>query len=64
MTAPRIHRISRRLGGQAVTEALVAALAIAAALCLPWLDGESPAGLLLGALVGAARAFQHWSFLV
>ena len=64
MTAPRVRRISRRLAGQAVTEALVAALAIAAALCLPWLDGESPAGLLLGALVGASRAFQHWIFLV
>jgi hypothetical protein len=37
---------------------------VAAALCLPWVAGESPAGLLLGALVGAAHAFQHWLFLL
>jgi len=53
-----------RHAGQAATETLVAALAIAAALCVPWLDGESPASLLLGVLIGASRAFQHWIFLV
>ena len=40
--------------GQAMTEMLVAAVALAAALLLPWLEGESPANLLLGADVLAA----------
>jgi hypothetical protein len=50
--------------GQAMTETLLATLAIAAALLAPWLDGESPAGLLFGALVGVSRAFQGWLFLL
>jgi hypothetical protein len=53
-----------RCGGQAATEALVVAVAIAAALCLPWIEGESPAALLFGALVGAARGFHQWLFLL
>ena len=50
--------------GQAMTETLLATLAIAAALLSPWLDGESPAGLLLGSLAGVSRAFQQWLFLL
>ncbi len=50
--------------GQAMTETLVAALALAAALLAPWLGGESPAALLLGALVGVSRSFQAWLFLL
>ena len=50
--------------GQAMTETLLATLAIAAALLLPWFGGESPAALLLGALVGVSRSFQTWLFLL
>jgi hypothetical protein len=64
VTSRPIRSMPSRHAGQAATETLVAALAIAAALCVPWLDGESPASLLLGVLIGASRAFQHWIFLV
>jgi len=47
-----------------MTETLVATLAIAAALLAPWLGGESPAALLLGAVVGVASSFQGWLFLL
>jgi len=50
--------------GQAMTETLLASLAIAAALLLPWLEGESPVALLLGALRGISVAFQTWLFLL
>lgn len=50
--------------GQAMTEMLVAAVALAAALLLPWLEGESPANLLLGAVVGVSRSFQSWLHLL
>jgi hypothetical protein len=50
--------------GQAMTETLVATLAISAALLLPWLGGESPAALLLGALAGLSGSFQGWLFLL
>jgi hypothetical protein len=50
--------------GQAMTETLVATLAIAAALLVPWLGGESPAALLLGAVVGVSSSFQGWLFLL
>lgn len=50
--------------GQAMTEMLVVSVALAAALLLPWLDGESPASWLLGALVGVSRSFQRWLFLL
>jgi hypothetical protein len=50
--------------GQAMTETLVATLAIAAALLAPWLDGESPAALLLGAVVGVSSSFQGWLALL
>lgn len=50
--------------GQAMTETLLATLAIVAALLSPWLGGESPAALLLGALVGVSRSFQGWLFLL
>jgi len=50
--------------GQAMTETLVATLAIAAAVLSPWLGGESPAALLLGALVGVSSSFQAWLFLL
>lgn len=53
-----------RSAGQAATETLLATVAMVAALCLPWAAGESPAALLLGALVGAAHAFQRWLFLL
>ncbi len=50
--------------GQAMTETLVVALAIAAALLLPWLDGEAPASLVFGALAGLSGSFQAWLFLL
>ncbi len=50
--------------GQAMTETLVATLAIAAALLAPWLGGESPAALLLGAVAGVSSSFQAWLFLL
>jgi hypothetical protein len=50
--------------GQAMTEMLVVSGALVAALLLPWLDGESPASWLLGALVGMSRSFQRWLFLL
>ncbi len=53
-----------RHGGQAATEFVLVSLALAAALCLPWLAGESPASLLLGSVVGLSRAFQHWISLL
>jgi len=55
----RVHQ-----SGQAMTETLAVALAIAAALLLPWLDGEAPASLVLGALAGMSLSFQAWLFLL
>lgn len=54
----------RRQAGQATTEMVVVSVVLAAALLLPWLEGESPAALLLGAFVGIARAFEFWLYLL
>ncbi len=53
-----------RQSGQALTETLLASVAIAAALLLPWVDGEAPAALLLGAMAGISRSFQAWLYLL
>ncbi len=58
-----MNRCARQYG-QAMTETLLVSLAIAAALLVPWLEGESPAALLLGAVVGVSRSFQAWLFLL
>jgi hypothetical protein len=58
VSSPRDQR------GQAATEVLLVAIALAAALLLPWLEGESPASWLLGALLGVSRSFQRWLFLL
>jgi hypothetical protein len=47
-------------GGQASVEFVVIATSLIAALCLPWLDGLSPAEWLLGAVVEAAAALPAW----
>jgi hypothetical protein len=46
--------------GQAGVEFTVVAVALVAALCLPWADGLSPAEWLLGAVVEAAAALPAW----
>ena len=46
--------------GQASVEFVVIATSLVAALCLPWLDGLSPAEWLLGAVVEAAAALPAW----
>lgn len=62
----RDHRTPRaRLQrGQAATEMALVSVVLAAALLLPWLEGESPAALLLGAVLGIARAFEAWLYLL
>ena len=50
--------------GQAMTETLLASLALAAALLLPWLDGESPAACCSARVRGLSRSFQAWLFLL
>jgi hypothetical protein len=50
--------------GQAMTEFLVVALVLCAALLLPWFGGESPAALLFGAFAGISRNFVHFLALV
>lgn len=50
--------------GQVMTEALLVSLALAAALLLPWLEGQSPAALLLGTVLGLSRSFQAWLLLL
>jgi hypothetical protein len=67
MSSPRSAAqvpLAARQCGQAATEFVLVSLALAAALCLPWVAGESPASLLLGAVVGLSRAFQHWLSLI
>jgi hypothetical protein len=54
----------RRQRGQAATEVVVVSVSLAAALLLPWLEGESPAALLLGTLLALARAFETWLYLL
>jgi hypothetical protein len=51
---------SRRSTGQATVEALVVAVILAAALLVPWLDGDSPAALLADAFAGASQGFFYW----
>ena len=43
---------------------LLIAASLVAALCLPWLDGLSPAEWLLGAVVEAAVAVPAWLAVV
>ena len=58
-------RIDRGVqAGQASVEFTVIAVSLAAALCLPWLDGLSPAEWLLGAMVEAAAAIPAWLAVV
>lgn len=38
--------------------------ALLAALLLPWLDGRSPAAMLLGAVVEFINAFAFWMAFV
>lgn len=58
----RVTRCSgRRLQrGQAATEFVLVAVAVVAALCLPWAGGEAPVSRLLRALTGSLRAFEFW----
>lgn len=49
-----------RQAGQAATELLIVTLAIGSALLVPWFDGESAAGLLLSAVLGASQTFLSW----
>lgn len=49
----------RRCAGQAMVEALLGVALVAAALLLPWLGGESVAGLLWRALLGAIAGFAR-----
>ena len=53
-----------RQSGQAGVEFTVVASALVAALCLPWLDGLSPAEWLLGAVIEAAVAVPAWLAVV
>jgi hypothetical protein len=57
-------RKGHRQRGQAATEVAVVAAVLAAALLLPWLEGESPAALLLGTLLALARSFESWLYLL
>jgi hypothetical protein len=58
-------RIDRGVqGGQANVEFVVISGSLVAALCLPWLDGLSPAEWLLGAVVEAAAALPAWLAVV
>ena len=58
-------RIDRHVqAGQASVEFVVIATSLVAALCLPWLDGLSPAEWLLGAVVEAAVAVPAWLAVV
>ena len=58
-------RIDRRgQAGQASVEFVVIATSLVAALCLPWLDGLSPAEWLLGAVIDAAVAVPAWLAVV
>lgn len=50
--------------GQASVEFVVITTALVAALCLPWVDGLSPAEWLLGAIVAAAEAVPAWLAVV
>lgn len=58
----RIERAAQ--AGQASVEFVVIAMALSAALCLPWMDGLSPAEWLLGAMVEAAAAIPAWLAVV
>jgi hypothetical protein len=51
-------------GGQASVEFVVIATSLVAALCLPWLDGLSPAEWLLGAVIEASVAIPAWLAVV
>jgi hypothetical protein len=51
-------------GGQASVEFVVIATSLVAALCLPWMDGLSPAEWLLGAVIEAAAAIPAWLAVV
>jgi len=54
-------RIDRSVqAGQASVEFVVISASLVAALCLPWMDGLSPAEWLLGAMVEAAAAIPAW----
>ena len=58
-------RIDRDMqGGQASVEFVVIATSLVAALCLPWMDGLSPAEWLLGAVIEAAAAIPAWLAVV
>lgn len=58
-------RIDRRgQVGQASVEFVVIAASLVAALCLPWLDGLSPAEWLLGAVIEAVVAVPAWLAVV
>jgi hypothetical protein len=54
----------RGQAGQASVEFVVIAASLGAALCLPWLDGLSPAEWLLGAVIEAAVAVPAWLAVV
>jgi hypothetical protein len=56
--------VRARPRGQAMTECLVVAVILCAALLLPWVGGESPAALLFGAFTGISRNFVHFLALV
>lgn len=50
--------------GQAMTEFLLLATMLTAALLLSWPGGESPARLLLASFVGAMRSFSFWIAII
>ncbi|MFO1427981.1 MAG: hypothetical protein U1F11_13615 [Steroidobacteraceae bacterium] len=55
---------AQRVRGQAMVEALVVIVLVSAALLLPWLDGESPAVLLLRAMLAVSRGYATWLALL
>jgi hypothetical protein len=48
-----------RCAGQAMAEVLLGVALVAAALLMPWLGGESVAGLLWRALLGSIAGFAR-----
>lgn len=43
-----------------MVEVAVVTLVVTLALCTPWMDGESPAELLLGSLAALTGSFIDW----
>lgn len=50
----------RRESGQAMVEVAVITLLLTLALCSPWVDGRSPASLLLSTIASLSAAHVDW----